>query len=223
MGRLIVVGNEKGGTGKTTVSVNLAALAVAAGHDTLLVDADPGQQSAARWAARRREMHPNAPQVRCVSLTGRGLRVELEDLARRYQTIVVDTGAEDSPELRAAATVADVLVIPVQPDSADVWTLPTMEAVAEKAASLNEKLRTLVVVNRVPYQAADPVLEEVRAWMAENVPNLPAKPLISLIGRTAYGRAFSEGMGVAELAERDAKAAAKAASEMMRLFEEVMR
>jgi chromosome partitioning protein len=63
-----------------------------------------------------------------VTLTGKTLDIELQDLAQRYEVIVIDTGAEDSPELRGAATVADLLLVPVQPEQFDFWTLPTMES-----------------------------------------------------------------------------------------------
>ncbi len=218
MGRIIVVGNEKGGCGKTTVAVNLAALAAGAGLDVLLVDADPGQQSAAKWAARRAEFHGEANPVRCVGLTGKGVRAGLEDLAERYGVVVVDTGAQDSPELRAAATLAAVLVVPVQPEPADLWTLPTIEAIADRARQFNPTLRTVVALNRIPHQLADSVPAEVRGWLRENVPGLADSRMVPVVGRTAYGRAFGEGLAVAEAPRRDPKAV----TEMERLFEEVM-
>lgn len=217
MGRVILVGNEKGGCGKTTMAVNIAAMAAAAGLDTLLVDADPGQQSAARWAARRAEQHPEANGVRCVSLTGKGMRSGIEDLAERYGLVVVDTGAQDSPELRGAAVVAHVLVVPVQPEPADLWTLPTIEAIAEQAARFNDALRTVMVVNRIPFQNAESAAADVRSWMATAVPGLAQHPIVSVVGRTAYGRAFGEGLAVAEAARRDGRAVI----EMERLIEEI--
>src|SRR3954463_10856899 len=125
-GKIILIGNEKGGTGKTTISVNLAGMAALQSLDVLLVDADPGQQSAAKWAARRQEFHPEAKAIPCVSATGKRLDTVLEDLARRYQVLVVDTGAEDSVEMRATAAVADVFTIPVQAEQFDFWALATM-------------------------------------------------------------------------------------------------
>lgn len=216
---LIVVGNEKGGCGKTTLAVHLAAAAAHAGRDALLVDSDPGQQSAARWAARRREAHPEANAVRCVSLTGRAIRDELEDLTRRYQVVVVDTGAEDSPELRAAVTVAGVLVIPLQPEPLDLWTLPTMEALVARARSFNPSLRVVVAVNRIPHQLAAQTPQEIAGWIAENTPQLAAPPIVPIVGRTAYGRAIGEGLAVHETPRPDLKAT----REMEALYQEVTR
>src|SRR3954470_6939602 len=76
--------------------------------------------------ARRQGFHPEAKAIPCVSATGKRLDTVLEDLARRYQVLVVDTGAEDSVEMRATAAVADVFTIPVQAEQFDFWALATM-------------------------------------------------------------------------------------------------
>jgi chromosome partitioning protein len=215
--KTIVVGAEKGGTGKTTVAVNLAAEAVRRGLDTLLVDADPKQQSAARWAARRLESHPETPAITCVTVTGRTIAAQLRDLARRYAIIIVDTGAMDSPELRAAATVATRLVLPVQPEMFDFWTLPTMETVFEGARRDNPELDAVIVLNRVPYQTAAQATADADAWLAENVPGLPRR-IVPVIGRAAFGRANAEGLGIAEMPKRDPKAF----TEIQRLYREAV-
>lgn len=217
-GRIIVVGNEKGGCGKTTIAVHLAAGAACAGHDTLLVDADPGQQSSAKWAARRREGSPQPAPVPCISLHGRGIGAELGDLARRYDVIVVDTGAEDFPELRASATVAAVLVVPVQPEALDLWTMPTIEAIYTRAHDFNAGLRVVVAINRIPHQLHGSAPAEVCAWLAEHTPNLPLLSVTPIVSRTAYGRAITEGLAVAEMPRRDPKAV----TEMNKLYREVI-
>jgi chromosome partitioning protein len=144
---------------------------------------------------------------------------ELQDFAGQYGLVVVDTGAEDSPQLRGAAAVADTVVVPVQPDELDLWTLPTMEVVFKGAQRHNEGLRSLIVLNRVPYQMADRLPGEVQAWIGENVRGFQDTPLVALIGRAAYGRATGEGLGVGEPQQPDIKAAA----EMERLFKEVIK
>ncbi|WP_431860100.1 division plane positioning ATPase MipZ [Azospirillum sp.] len=217
-GTIILVGNEKGGAGKTTNAVNIAAMAVADGLDTILVDADPRQHSAAKWAEQRKEFHPEAPLVRCVTVTGKDIRPELKDFANRYQVVVVDTGAQDSPELRAAATIAQVLLVPTPPDPLELWELPKIEAIYERAKVLNPELRLVLVVNRIPYQNSERAPGEVVDWMKENVPDLPSESLVPTTGRAAYGKATSEGLAVFEVQKRDTKAV----TEMRRLFREVM-
>lgn len=217
---IIVVGNEKGGTGKTTVAVNLAAMAARQGRDVLLIDCDPGQQSAAKWASLRADMHPDAPPVHCVTLLVTGKRSQflkqMEDLARRYTDIVVDTGAVDSQELRASMMLASWLVVPVQGEVFDLWTLPTMERLYDLGKRENEALDSIIVLNRIPHQLRGQSPGETESWIADNAPSLPRR-VIPVVGRTAYGKASAEGLGIWEMPKRDPKAA----TEMQRLYREV--
>jgi chromosome partitioning protein len=107
--------------------------------------------------------------------------------------------------------VADVLVVPAQPDELDLWTLPTMAAVYSQAKKHNEALRAVIVLNRVPFQNAAKVPGDVRDWISANVAALAEARLIPLIGRAAYGRATGDGLGVAEPQPHDQKAAAEVA------------
>ena len=217
---IIVVGNEKGGTGKTTIAVNIAAMAARQGKDVLLIDCDPGQQSAAKWASLRADLHPEAPAVHCVTLlvTGKQLQFlkQLEDLGRRYSQIVVDTGAVDSQELRAAMVLATWLVVPVQGEAFDLWTLPTMERLFSMGKRENQGLDSIIVLNRVPHQLRGKTPGETDSWIADNTPSVPQR-VIPVVGRTAYGKASAEGLSIWEMRKRDPRAA----TEMQRLYREV--
>lgn len=214
---IIVVGNEKGGTGKTTVAVNLAAMAVRNGHDVLLVDADPGQQSAAKWVARREEGHGEAPAIQCVTLTGKNIEGRVRDLQKRYRLVIIDTGAVDSQELRACAVVADRFVVPVQGEAFDFWCLPTVEHIFSSAQKYNDRLRCKIILNRIPHQLLSVAPKEAESWVLENTPSLPSR-VLPVVSRTAYGKASAEGLAVWEMPKRDPKAA----TEMQRLYREVI-
>lgn len=211
-GTIIVVGNEKGGCGKTTISTHVAAHCASLGRHTVLVDADPGQQSAARWASRRRELHPDAPEVQHVTLTGRNIRAALDGLAREHDLLVVDTGAEDSPEMRAAATLASALIIPLQPEPLDLWALPTVAKAYIEARRHNPGLRAIVALNRIAHQNSNSAPAETRAWIEENLPILPVEAIIPLVNRAAYGRAIGAGLTVSEAPKPDSKATAEMAA-----------
>ncbi|ABM73417.1 peptide transporter [Shewanella algae] len=115
MPKVIAVLNQKGGSGKTTISTNVASWLHSQGESTLLVDLDP-QGSASDWADAR-EGDELCPVVRM----GKSISRDLPKIARDYDWVVID-GAPQVSELAAAAVrAADVVLIPVQPSPYDIW------------------------------------------------------------------------------------------------------
>jgi len=140
---IIGVLNQKGGVGKTTVAVNIAAVFAAAGNRVLLVDADP-QGSSLAWSAAR-EADPLFPVVGMAKPT---LHRDMPEVARDYDVVVID-GAPRVNELgRAAIMASDLVVIPVQPSPYDVWaTQDTVQLITE-AQLYKENLKAVFVINR---------------------------------------------------------------------------
>lgn len=87
---MLLVGGEKGGTGKTTLAVNLASMRACHGRDVLLVDTDP-QGSASYWAQTRVD-DGRLARVSSVQKFGKGLVAALKDLSLRYEDVIVDAG-----------------------------------------------------------------------------------------------------------------------------------
>lgn len=210
---IVLIGGEKGGTGKTTLATTLAALRVREGRDVLLVDTDK-QGSASFWAATRDE-RADTPRVACIQKFGKGLARELQDLAARYDEVIVDAGGRDSTELRAALVAADQLHIPVQASQFDVWTLSRMDELVEQAGSINDRLRAYVVINRASPNPVVREAEDVAAVLAD-FDHLAFRDVV-LRDRIAYRRAASLGLAVSEMDPADPKATA----EVERLYESV--
>ena len=97
---IILIGGEKGGTGKTTIATNLAAMRVNAGHDILLVDTDK-QGSASAWSDIRDIKNKEISRIPNIQKFGSNLAADILDLKTRYGDIIIDAGGRDSIELRA--------------------------------------------------------------------------------------------------------------------------
>jgi chromosome partitioning protein len=210
---ITLLGGEKGGTGKTTLAVNLAALLARRGKDVLLVDTDK-QGSANFWAGVRDEIGIE-PRVPCVQKMGKGLPRDVLDLAGRYEEIVLDAGGRDSMELRYCLGVADRVYIPVQPTQFDLVTLEQMNRLVEQAQALNPRLEAFVLVNRASTNPAVTDAEEALSLVKE-FEHLSSIGTI-LRERVAYQRSVREGLSVVEVVRPDPKAV----EEIQALFVEI--
>ena len=209
---VLLIGGEKGGTGKTTIATNLAALRALAGHDVLLVDAD-SQGSANYWASSRDEAGIK-PRVACIQKFGRGLQEEVQDLDGRYQDVIIDAGGRDSVELRAAMVVAHKAFVPIQASQFDIWTLGRMNDLVVTAQGFNPGLRAWVVINRGSTNPSVTEIDEAREILGDFEHLGLATSVIR--DRIAYRKATRDGISVAEM-----KADPKAINEMDALYTEV--
>lgn len=214
---IILIGGEKGGTGKTTLIANLAALRMQAGHDVLLVDTDL-QGSASYWAQVRDESGI-MPRVACVQKCGKGLQSTIRDLAKRYEDILIDAGGRDSVELRAALVVATKAYIPVQASQFDIWTLDHMDELVATAQDFNPDLRAFVIIARASPHPLVAEATEARTILADYAHLGVAVTVVR--DRIAYRRSGREGRAVSELSSLDRKAMAEMSSLYEEVYEEV--
>ncbi len=144
---ILLLGGEKGGSGKSCLAQNLAVWLQARGGDVLLLDADP-QGTTADWAAERSDQD-DLKSIPVVQAHG-NIRQTLIDLRNRYRQIVVDAGGADSEALRSAMTVATHMLIPFRPKRRDLKTLPKVENLAKLAVAVNPALIVRAVITQCP-------------------------------------------------------------------------
>lgn len=144
---ILLLGGEKGGSGKSCLAQNLAVWLQARGGDVLLLDADP-QGTTADWAQERSEKG-DLPPIPVVQAHG-NIRQTLMDLRNRYRQIVVDAGGADSEALRSAMTVATHMLIPFRPKRRDLKTLPKVDNLARLATAVNPSLIVRAVITQCP-------------------------------------------------------------------------
>src|SRR6516162_11171999 len=143
---ILTVGNTKGGTGKTTLAVQLAISFARAGRDVLLVDGDT--QGSAQTAIAIRTDAGRQPALACVQYAeGRVLRDQVRHQAGKYQDVLIDAGGRDSSALRAALVLSDVLLVPFLPRSVDVWALADIAALIEEVRAVRDLHHAYAVLN----------------------------------------------------------------------------
>ncbi len=140
---LILLGGEKGGTGKTTLATNLAVQRAQHGHDVVLLDTDI--QGAASYWARVRQDAGRTPRVPCLHKYGPGLQADLQALTAQAADIIMDAGGRDAVELRAGLVTAARAYLPVQASQFDIWTLDHLEELV---------LADTVIYDRIAYRRA---------------------------------------------------------------------
>ena len=209
---IVLLGGEKGGTGKTTLAVNLVVMRAMASKDVLLLDADP-QKSASLWAETRAEQG-HEPIITCLEKTGRTIHHDVASLRTKYDDILIDTGGRDSPELRAGLLAADLAVIPLRPALFDAWAMSRMSALLDDVLTFNEKLITRAVVNCAHTNPSVTTAELFTDYLAE-VGNITMMETV-VRDRISFQRAAMTGQAVIETG-----ADPKAIKEIESLYREI--
>ena len=196
---VIAILSQKGGTGKTTLSLHLAVAAERAGHVAAVIDLDP-QASAAGW----KDSRPGeTPAV--VSMPATRLPQAL-DLARGAgaEMVFLDTAPHSSDVALAAAEAADLVLIPCR---AGILDLRAIGATARLAKIAGKSAH--VILNSMPPRATNIVAD---AREAVRVHGLDVAP-VTIQQRAAYAHALTAGQTAQEY-----EPAGKAAEEMAELY-----
>jgi chromosome partitioning protein len=212
---IVLVCGEKGGTGKTTLATNLAAMRAASGRDVLLIDTDP-QGSASFWAQVRDDAGIT-PRVASIQKFGKGLTAEIKDLVNRYQDIIIDAGGRENAEMRAALVVADIAVIPLQASQFDLWTVEKLVSLVETARGFNPNLKALAIISRAPTTSSSTDANEAQELISEHTALTLGTTIIR--DRVAFRRAAGNGQSVVEYSINGG--GDKSSIEMKVLFNEV--
>ncbi len=146
--KILAVVNQKGGSGKTTLSMQLAGALARRHHKVLVVDADP-QGTATRWAASAEDETPFPASVVGLSAASAKVHREVKKLVDDYDYIIIDCPpAADSPVPQSALLIAELALVPLIPSPLDMWAAVGIRQVIENVSDLNEDLQARLIINQ---------------------------------------------------------------------------
>jgi chromosome partitioning protein len=205
--QIITLAAQKGGVGKTTLAVNLAVAAQAAGIRTALFDLDP-QESATAWSERR---EAELPHVEPISARRLDQAIDAAE-ANGFALTIIDTPPAAGAEAAAAAQRADLVVIPCRPSLID------LDAIKRTAQLITSTGRAGVVVLNAAPPTASTLLDDART-LAEATGLRVARTVLR--ERSAYRAAWPYGLGVIEH-EPKGKAAQEVAALQKHLLDDLI-
>lgn len=208
---IITIGQTKGGVGKTTLAINIAAMLARTGS-VLVIDGD--RQKTISSALVARSDHDVPPVTVAAYPDGPELRSQVLQLQKRFDFVVIDAGGRDSTALRAALALSDLLISPFQPRSFDVWGMSDIAALIDEARSVRDGLKAVAVLN-----GADPSASSDNAEAAELVASMPQFAYLDcpIRRRKSISTAATDGLSVTEKGKDK-----KAREEVERMFNMIL-
>lgn len=210
---IILVGGEKGGSGKSCIAQNLAVfLAVDKVATVLLVDCD-SQGTTADWI-KLRNNNMNALPIDCVQLNGK-IRNQLLGYNSQYQYVIVDCGAQDLLALRSTLSTADIALLPMRPKRRDLKTLNHLDELVNSCKMVNQQLAAHIVFTQCPSQPN----QQSRVNDAKTSASLYDIPIAEFVLHERHIYDDSEELGLSVI---EAEPKGKAADELRSLFTSII-
>lgn len=134
--------NQKGGVGKSTLSINVAACLAMLGQRVLLIDADK-QGTSSTWASLRDETG-----FQIVSMARENMARDALKLGAEYDFTIIDGPPQAETISRSCIVASDLVVVPIEPGGASRWSSDLTVRQLKEAQDLKPTLKCGFVVSR---------------------------------------------------------------------------
>jgi chromosome partitioning protein len=140
---IVTLAGQKGGSGKSTLSIHLAAEWMRRGRRVLLIDTDP-QGTSLTWSNIAAERGHPAPTVVAM---GDNLRQAVPELSASTDITVIDTAGRLGKRTAGALMIADLVLLPCQPNPPDIWAMADTIETIQMTQQVRPDLRAALVIN----------------------------------------------------------------------------
>lgn len=206
MGTTIIIAQQKGGAGKTTLAAHLAVVLAERGRPVAIMDIDP-QQSLSAWHAARVRTLGNDGGIALRQVSGWRSGAEVQRLGRDFDYVLIDSPPHGETDSKVAMRASDKVLMPVQPSPMDYWAARQTIDLARREAR-----HFTLVLNRLP--ARGRLAEQIREMIAGDGLAVARQ---ALGNRQAFASSLLQGLGVTEAEPRSvaAREIAALAKEML--------
>lgn len=203
---IIAITATKGGSGKTTIAVNLAVGFTKKGYDVCIIDADEGQISCKHWAECRGEEREHIPVLQVPEKT---FIREVKELDKRYDVILIDGRPTQSDISDRITMVSDIVIVPIKYGLYELRAFENYLDVYDKVKDVKESmggdLKGCVLLNDIG--VGQTTEREMTEAVTEAIGDSDIVLLDTVIfHRKIYADAPADGIGVVESKDKKAKA-----------------
>jgi chromosome partitioning protein len=187
-GKVLTIAQQKGGSGKTTLAVNIAQTLVSQGKSVALLDTDP-QGSLGRWFMARRDRVGAGAGLEFGTASAWGVSYECEKLRKLHDVVIIDTPPKIDADLRPALRESDLVLVPVAASQIDLWAIESVLELARR-----ERRPALIVLNRITSRT------RLTGDMIAKIDAMDTPRAATALGnRVAFAEAMGIGLSAAEL------------------------